>query len=147
LDGARSVSTFIQFPHDKARALRITTGHSAMQVLVCAILTVGRRMKAASILLCTVSLTGTACGNCTVLAERVAPSSTTIRVGQRVTLRRERGGTCGYPVSPVMTSWYTSDTLVVSLDTTSGVVIGRSPGTARVTAGDSGIESVIQVQP
>jgi hypothetical protein len=87
------------------------------------------------------------CGNCLGIAEKVSPAEVVLRVGERVTLRRENGGTCGYPVTPVTTSWLTLDTLIVQLDTVSGTVTGRSPGTARVAARDSGIEAVIQVQP
>jgi hypothetical protein len=94
-----------------------------------------------------VCLGATGCGNCLGLAEKVSPAEVTLRVSESITLHRERGGTCGYPVSPVATSWFTSDTLIVQLDTVSGVVTGRSPGTAHVTARDAGIDAVIHVQP
>jgi hypothetical protein len=46
-----------------------------------------------------------------------------------------------------VTSWHTVDTLVVRLDTLSGMVMGRSPGTAHVAARNSDIDWVIRVDP
>jgi hypothetical protein len=116
-------------------------------------------MRAAVILPGLIALGAAACGDCFTLIVRVNssvatigvggvnPSVATIRVGQRVTLRHEHGFSCGSPLAPGATSWHTADTLIVYLDTLSGDVTGRSPGTAHVTTRDSDIELVIQVQP
>ena len=103
-------------------------------------------MKAALIVSSLVALSATAC-DCFTLIVRINPPATTIRVGQSTKLRHEHGVGCGSPLSPVVTSWHTADTFVVRLDTLSGMVTGRSPGTAHVAARDSDIEWVIRVEP
>jgi hypothetical protein len=78
---------------------------------------------------------------------RINAPATVIRVGQTTRLRHENGVGCGSPFSPGVSSWHTADTFVVRLDTLSGMVTGRSPGTAHVAARDSDIDWVIRVEP
>jgi hypothetical protein len=104
-------------------------------------------MKAALIVSSLVALSATACGDCFTLIVRINPPATTIRVGQSFNLRHEDSVGCGSPLSPGVTSWHTVDTLVVRLDTLSGMVMGRSPGTAHVAARNSDIDWVIRVDP
>jgi hypothetical protein len=70
------------------------------------------------------------------------PTDASIRVGESVTLLYETGGGCvtGNGVSNVemhsaSTTWHTTDTLVVRLDSLTGIVMGRSPGVAQVRGG------------
>jgi hypothetical protein len=103
-------------------------------------------MKAGLIVSSLIALSATAC-DCFTLIVRINPPATSIRVGQTTTLHHDDGLACRSPLSPSVTSWHTVDTLIVRLDTMSGMVTGRSPGTAHVAARDSDIDWVIRVEP
>ena len=81
----------------------------------------------------------TGCGrDCAgVGASRLVPADTTIAVGASFTARYQDGGSCsaGGPITyqDVATTWHTTDTAVVAVDSTSGVVTGRAVGNAVVT--------------
>jgi hypothetical protein len=72
-------------------------------------------------------------------AARVLPHDSTIAVGQALTVRLESGGYCAgqsptaATYQPVAAHWTTLDTVIVSLDSLTGVVTGRRSGDAHVT--------------
>ena len=108
-------------------------------------------------LLCLVVLfasASTGCGDCAgVGVSRVTPTDATIRVGESVNLLYETGGGCvsndrvtNIDVHSAPTTWHTTDTLVVRLDSLTGIVTGRTPGTAQVRGGPSLDTVTIHVQ-
>lgn len=70
---------------------------------------------------------------------RTTPSEVTIAVSQSVTLQYQEGGYCfgeaptEADYRPAPTHWTTGDTVVVALDSITGMVTGRRSGDARVS--------------
>lgn len=66
---------------------------------------------------------------------RVTPAESTIAIGQQVTAQYQEGDSC-LPTDAqyhnVATRWTTVDTLIVRLDSLTGVVVGLRAGDARV---------------
>jgi hypothetical protein len=92
------------------------------------------------------------CGCKDVALNRVTPSDQTIHVGQAIVLSYATGGGCrdGGGLTDVSlhdapTVWHTHDTLVITLDTISGRVLGRMVGDAQVFSG-GGSSAAIHVR-
>ena len=89
---------------------------------------------------CALSIIG--CGCKDVALNSVAPTELTLAVGQSAMLTYSTGGACrsgdGFTdvdLHEAPTIWRSSDTLVVMVDTLTGRVTGRSPGSASVYSG------------
>lgn len=73
------------------------------------------------------------CGDCAgVGLSRLAETERSISVGQSFLATYEDGGSCGGIFRPTSTQWFTADTVIVELDTLSGLVKGKRVGDARV---------------
>ena len=67
------------------------------------------------------------------LQQRLAPTSTTITVGQEVRATAEFLGCRGSKRFSDEITWSSADPAVASVDTATGRITGRSPGTTSVT--------------
>jgi len=82
------------------------------------------------------------CGCRDVALNRVSPAELMLTIGQSATLAYSTGGGCrsgdgftSVDLHAAPTIWHSSDTLVVTVDTLTGRVTGRSPGEASVYSG------------
>ena len=107
-------------------------------------------VKVVFALVCVVGSVG--CGCADVALNRVAPAELTLAVGQSATLVYSTGGGCrsgnrttDIELHEAPTVWHSRDTLVVTVDSLTGRVTGRSAGTAQVYAG-GGNAATVHVQ-
>src|SRR5262245_21796374 len=82
---------------------------------------------------------------------RIDPSDTTISVGQSFVARYYEGGMCvgdedsrHLELLPIA-SWYSLDTTIVTVDSTTGRVTGRATGNGRVSARERGFVVSVRV--
>ena len=111
--------------------------------------------SALSAFLCATLLGATGCASdCAgVGLSRVLPADITIAVGQGYFVKYQTGGTCE-PYRPPQDEnykdtaaiWYTPDTLVVRVDSTTGLVTGRAIGDAKVVIRSAGLTVLVHVR-
>ena len=83
----------------------------------------------------TTSDCGTVCGGTGL--SRVIPSAPTLAIGRSVTMVYQEGDSClptDNQFHDVKIFWTTTDTLIVSVDSLRGRVVGRATGDAHVVA-------------
>lgn len=111
-------------------------------------------MKVPAILLCLLaSIAMTSCGDRITCAgmrlSRIVPSDTTIPVRTSFVARYQEGGTCGdigdAHYQTIAVTWFTSDSAIVSLDSTTGSIVGRAVGDAHVTT-SRGLDLLVRVR-